>query len=383
MRSGTGRHRRPRQAPAIVVAAGVTGAGIALPLLGASAAHAADTHTWDRVAECESGGMWSANSGNGFYGGLQLTLDMWKTYGGTAYAPRPDLASRSQQIAVAETMLRDRGPQGWPACALDAGLTEGGAAPEVNPGRTTAPLPDPSEDDRPDTGDRTPADRTGPADRTAGELDGARDTATGRDAAGEDRADRDTAGRGERPATDADGDRDRSGGTGDPDGRTGDRAPAGTDGRSGEMADGRSGEMAGGPADGRTDTPAGEEAEGRSGTAPGDAPDRDAADPAPATGTGKHRGAPDDRPAGDGERGGGRHADRSQQRDTPGTPGSGADRYTVRPGDNLSVIAEDLQVPGGWPALYDANEKTVGDDPDLIHPGQRLVVEEGAGTAAP
>lgn len=110
MRSGNGRHRRPRQAPAIFVTAGVTGAGIALPLLGASGAHAADTATWDRVAQCESGGVWSAASGNGYYGGLQLTQEMWDNYGGSAYASRPDYASRSQQIAVAQSILDDRGP---------------------------------------------------------------------------------------------------------------------------------------------------------------------------------------------------------------------------------------------------------------------------------
>ncbi len=96
MRSGNGKHRRPRQAPAIVVAAGVTGAGIALPLLGATSAGAADMATWDRVAECESGGTWSAKEGNGRYGGLGLSLDAWQLYGGTDHAPRPDLASRAQ-----------------------------------------------------------------------------------------------------------------------------------------------------------------------------------------------------------------------------------------------------------------------------------------------
>ncbi|WP_234370725.1 transglycosylase family protein, partial [Streptomyces luridiscabiei] len=69
MGSANGRHRRPRQAPAIVVAAGVTGSAIAIPFLGAAGAHAADATTWDRVAECESGGMWSADLGNGYYGG--------------------------------------------------------------------------------------------------------------------------------------------------------------------------------------------------------------------------------------------------------------------------------------------------------------------------
>ncbi|MCF6526124.1 transglycosylase family protein [Streptomyces sp. JJ36] len=122
MRSGNGRHRRPRQAPALFVAAGVTGAGIAMPLLGATGAQAADGATWDRVAECESGGLWSANADNGYYGGLQLTIQTWEEYGGTEFAARPDLASRGQQIEVAERILADQGPEAWPSCGLTGGL---------------------------------------------------------------------------------------------------------------------------------------------------------------------------------------------------------------------------------------------------------------------
>ncbi|MEV6313938.1 transglycosylase family protein [Streptomyces sp. NPDC051776] len=134
MRSATGRHRRPRQAPAIFVTAGVTGSAIALPLLAAGGAQAADTETWDRVAQCESGGLWSADTGNGYFGGLQVTQDTWEEFGGRDYAPRADLASRSQQIAVAEKILAAKGPQAWPQCALDAGLTDDGEAPDIDPG---------------------------------------------------------------------------------------------------------------------------------------------------------------------------------------------------------------------------------------------------------
>lgn len=137
MGSANGRHRRPRQAPAIVVAAGVTGSAIAIPLLGASGAHAADATTWDRVAECESGGAWSADFGNGSYGGLQLSPETWKAYGGEAYAERADLASRAQQIAVAEKVLDARGPKAWPSCAVISGL----AADGTLPGSTRAPCP--------------------------------------------------------------------------------------------------------------------------------------------------------------------------------------------------------------------------------------------------
>src|SRR5512147_1837227 len=73
MLTGNGRHRRPRQAPALIVAAGVTGSAIAIPLLGAASANAVDGTTWDKVAECESGGSWSTDTGNGYHGGLQIS----------------------------------------------------------------------------------------------------------------------------------------------------------------------------------------------------------------------------------------------------------------------------------------------------------------------
>ncbi|WP_326611941.1 transglycosylase family protein [Streptomyces scopuliridis] len=142
MRSGNGRHRRPRQAPALIVAAGVTGSAIAIPLLGAAGASAADASTWDRVAECESGGMWSANLGNGYYGGLQISQETWDDFGGAEYAASADLASRSQQIAIAEKILDAQGPQAWASCAAVSGLTVGSAAPSVDPGTTPGATPE-------------------------------------------------------------------------------------------------------------------------------------------------------------------------------------------------------------------------------------------------
>ncbi|WP_338779719.1 transglycosylase family protein [Streptomyces sp. DG1A-41] len=124
MLSGNGRHRRPRQAPALLVAAGVTGSAIAIPLLGASGASAADGTTWDRVADCETGGAWSQNSGNGYFGGLQLSQEDWEKHGGLDYAPSADLASRSQQIAVAERILADQGVGAWRTCGLLSGLQQ-------------------------------------------------------------------------------------------------------------------------------------------------------------------------------------------------------------------------------------------------------------------
>lgn len=77
---------------------------------------------WDRLAECESGGNWHVNSGNGFSGGLQFVRSTWLSAGGGAYAPDAYLASREQQIAVAERVLASGGWSQWPACSRKLGL---------------------------------------------------------------------------------------------------------------------------------------------------------------------------------------------------------------------------------------------------------------------
>ncbi len=74
---------------------------------------------WDAVAACESGGDWSINTGNGFYGGLQFTISTWDAYGGQAYAPRADLASREDQIAVADRVYQGQGAGAWPVCGAN------------------------------------------------------------------------------------------------------------------------------------------------------------------------------------------------------------------------------------------------------------------------
>ena len=70
---------------------------------------------WDRIAKCESTNNWSINTGNGYYGGLQFDIGTWLSNGGGQYAPRADLATREQQIAVAETTYASRGMSPW-AC---------------------------------------------------------------------------------------------------------------------------------------------------------------------------------------------------------------------------------------------------------------------------
>lgn len=78
--------------------------------------HRQPLHNWDAVAACESSGDWQINTGNGYYGGLQEDLTFWATYGGTVYASRPDLATREQQILVAERGLAAQGVGAWPNC---------------------------------------------------------------------------------------------------------------------------------------------------------------------------------------------------------------------------------------------------------------------------
>ncbi|MGK5631919.1 transglycosylase family protein [Streptomyces sp. URMC 123] len=92
-------------------------------------AQAADGGVWDRIAQCESGGNWKINTGNGYHGGLQFAPSTWRAYGGTAYAPTADRASRGQQIAVATKVQAAQGWGAWPTCSARAGA--GGKAPAV------------------------------------------------------------------------------------------------------------------------------------------------------------------------------------------------------------------------------------------------------------
>ena len=77
---------------------------------------------WARLAACESTGNWRANTGNGYYGGVQQDMTFWRRYGGLAFAPRPDLASPAQQVVVAERGLAVQGWGAWPVCSRRLGL---------------------------------------------------------------------------------------------------------------------------------------------------------------------------------------------------------------------------------------------------------------------
>jgi LysM repeat protein len=129
--------RRSLRTGAVVVGAAAIGIGaLAAP---ASAAE----HDWSGVAQCESGGNWSINTGNGYYGGLQFSSSTWLGHGGGDFAPRADLASPAQQVAVAERVLLSQGAGAWPSCGrhLRDGTTAAVAAPAAAPAPAPAPAP--------------------------------------------------------------------------------------------------------------------------------------------------------------------------------------------------------------------------------------------------
>ncbi|KIZ19408.1 transglycosylase family protein [Streptomyces natalensis] len=91
--------------------------GLATRAIAAAAPPTAPADTdWEAIAACESSGRWHINTGNGYHGGLQIAPTTWRAYGGERYAPRADLASRWQQIAVGERIVEDRGLAPWPNC---------------------------------------------------------------------------------------------------------------------------------------------------------------------------------------------------------------------------------------------------------------------------
>ncbi|MER5705757.1 transglycosylase family protein [Micromonospora sp. NPDC002296] len=120
----TARHRRVtvRRAAVGTLAAGALAGVVALA---GPAAPAQAAVNWDAVASCESGGNWHINTGNGYYGGLQFSQGTWAGYGGKRYAARADLATRSEQIRIAEKVLDGQGIGAWPTCGKKGGSTKG------------------------------------------------------------------------------------------------------------------------------------------------------------------------------------------------------------------------------------------------------------------
>ena len=342
MLSGNGRHRRPRQAPALIVAAGVTGSAIAIPLLGAAGASAAEGTVWDKVAECESGGSWSADTGNGQYGGLQLTQEDWDKYGGLDYASSPDLASRSQQIAVAQKILEDQGTSPWGTCAVLNGLTKESGSVDLDTG----------------VAEDSPSEVSG----SSGLLDSSNSSSSSN-------------------SSDSSGSSAPSGSSGDSSNSS--NSPSGSPGGSSESSqDSSSSPSSPSSADNsaKSDTSSSAKAsqspdDSPTETAKGDDRDNSGQDVGSwgladtgaiyagasdaATGSGRHRGP---------------SADESEAADSAAKSSGRHASYTVRAGDTLASIADSLELDGGWSALYDANKTAIGTDANHIFPGQTLEV---------
>ncbi|MGH3676604.1 MAG: transglycosylase family protein, partial [Mycobacterium sp.] len=112
-----GRHRKPTSSSVNVAKVAFTGAVIGSGSLTlAGQAGAATDGEWDQVASCESGGNWAINTGNGYQGGLQFSPSTWSGHGGGEYAPSAHLATKEEQIAVAERVLGSQGNGAWPSC---------------------------------------------------------------------------------------------------------------------------------------------------------------------------------------------------------------------------------------------------------------------------
>ncbi|WP_329586980.1 transglycosylase family protein [Streptomyces sp. NBC_01362] len=169
--AANGRHRRYQPSrinrASLTVTAG--GAGLALPLIAAASAGAATPDVWEKVAACESTGNWHINNGNGYFGGLQFTRSTWAAYGGTVYAPRADLATKGEQISIAEKVLEAQGPGAWPGCSTKAGLSSRGDAADITPQsqRTShVKAPGKTSPDRAATGNPTTKRTSAPATPT-------------------------------------------------------------------------------------------------------------------------------------------------------------------------------------------------------------------------
>ena len=161
-----GRHRKSttntttKTFAKVALTGAVLGGGAAL--LGTGSAHAAADSEWDQVAQCESGGNWAINTGNGYQGGLQFSPSTWAANGGTAYAPSADQASKEQQIAVAERVLATQGKGAWPVCGT--GLS--GSTPRTAPTDSPKPLQAPKPELKPEAQPQTPLEKTPEAKST-------------------------------------------------------------------------------------------------------------------------------------------------------------------------------------------------------------------------
>ncbi|UYP19692.1 transglycosylase family protein [Rhodococcus sp. Z13] len=136
----SGRHRKPTNTGRTVAKFALTGAVLGVTgVTFSGTANAAPDSDWDRLAQCESGGNWAINTGNGYHGGLQFSPSTWNAYGGSQYAPTANQATREQQIAVAERVLAGQGWGAWPSCSSSLGLTSA-ATPRTVDAVPAAPI---------------------------------------------------------------------------------------------------------------------------------------------------------------------------------------------------------------------------------------------------
>lgn len=163
----SGRHRKPSTSNISVAKIAVTGAvlgGGSIALAGQAAA--ATDGEWDQVARCESGGNWAINTGNGYHGGVQFSSSTWASHGGGQYAPSAELATKEQQIAVAERVLATQGRGAWPVCG---GPLSGPTPRELPaPAGLDAPLDAPGINGQPAPLAPPPADAPPPPVQLAG-----------------------------------------------------------------------------------------------------------------------------------------------------------------------------------------------------------------------
>ncbi|GAC68331.1 transglycosylase family protein [Gordonia soli] len=142
----SGRHRKQTSTTKTIAKVALTGAvlGGGAAALGTGTANAATDSEWNQVAQCESGGNWAINTGNGYQGGLQFSPSTWAGHGGNQFAPSADQASKQEQIVVAERVLAGQGKGAWPVCGT--GLSGATARPaptdaprDLKPEATPAP----------------------------------------------------------------------------------------------------------------------------------------------------------------------------------------------------------------------------------------------------
>jgi resuscitation-promoting factor RpfA len=131
-----GRHRSPSRTGRTLARTAVAGAVAGAPLLvTVPAANAAPDSAWDKLAQCESGGRWNINTGNGFHGGLQFSPRTWSGFGGKEFAPVAYKATREEQIVVAERVLAKQGWNAWPTCSRKTGVRGESATQRDAPAR--------------------------------------------------------------------------------------------------------------------------------------------------------------------------------------------------------------------------------------------------------